>query len=129
MKKQRSLWWLVVLVVAALGVSIWSWVSKDSANSNTAPTNTATQNVNVAPTTYTYPGQDGKNALELLKTAYPNTTTKTSSLGEYVTAINGVEAASNQGWVYTVNGAEVTVGADKYVTKSADIVEWKLTSF
>ena len=77
-----------------------------------------------------YSGQDGKTALELLKLAYPNTTTKTAaSLGEYVTGIDGHEASSSQFWKFSVNGTESSVGAGSYVTKSADVIMWELTSF
>ncbi len=137
-KNPRVLWWLAVVLAAAIGVSIWSKVAPHKANGNTnAPTNVnVAQNVNQAPANtnsatanYTYPGQDGQTALALLKTAYPNTVTKTSSIGEYVTAINGQAASGNQGWIFKVNGAEPAVGADKYVTKSSDTIEWDLASF
>lgn len=138
-KVSRSLWWLAVMVAAALGLGVWSWVSKDQTNANVnasnANVNTSTANVNVVANTntaasYLYPGKDGKNALELLKLAYPNTTTKSSgSLGEYVTSINGREAGSNEYWQFLVNGKSSDVGASTYVTKSTDMIEWKLTSF
>ena len=131
----RSLWWLAVIVVVALGLSLWSWVNKDSANTNTANANTAGQNSNVsqntnAAATYSYAGQDGKTALELLKAVYPNTRTKVSgSLGEQVMGINGREAGSNEYWQFLVNGKAADVGPSAYVTKSTDMIEWKLTSF
>jgi hypothetical protein len=131
-KATRSLWWLVVMLAVALGLGVWARMSKDEANTNV---NTPAANTNVAAntnaaTTYLYPGQDGKNALELLKLAYPNTATKSSgSLGEQVMSINGQEAGSNEFWEFLVNGAAATVGAGSYVTKSTDMIEWKLTSF
>lgn len=131
-KNPRVLWWLVIMLVAALGLGIWSKVSKHEANTNV---NTPAANTNVvantnATTSYLYPGKDGKTALELLKVAYPNTVTKTSgSLGEYVTSINGREAASNEYWQLLVNGKSSDVGASQYLTKSTDVLEWKLTSF
>lgn len=120
------------MIVVALGLGVWSRVSKYKANTNG---NTPTANTNVAvntnaATSYLYSGQDGKTALELLKTAYPNTTTKSSgSLGEQVMSINGKEAKSNEYWQFLVNGTAATVGAGSYVTKSTDMIEWRLTSF
>lgn len=138
-KASRSLWWLAVMVVVALGLGVWSWVSKDQSNANVnasnANVNTSTANVNVGANTntaasYLYPGKDGKNAMELLKVAYPSTVTKTSgSLGEYVTGINGKEAGSNEYWQFLVNGKSSDVGASSYITKSTDTIEWKLTAF
>ncbi len=134
-RSSRSLWWLAILVVAALGLSVWSWVSQDNANTNTSNDSSETQNASAlqnanAALTFTYQGQDGKTALELLKAAYPNTTTKTSgSLGEYVTGINGVEAGNSAFWEFTVNGTPASVGAGAYTTTSAESIEWKLTSF
>jgi hypothetical protein len=119
------------MLVAALGLGIWSQVNKQETNVNV---NTPVANANVvttnAATTYLYPGQDGKTALELLKGAYPSTVTKSSgSLGEQVMSINGKEAGSNEFWEFLVNGTAATVGASTYVTKSTDMIEWKLTSF
>jgi len=126
-KQNKVLWWLPAMLVVALGLGVWSWVAKESTNTNY--TNVANHNTNVA-TSYTYIGQNGKNALELLKTTYPNTTTKTSgSLGEQVMSINGIEAKSNEYWEFLVNGAAASVGAGAYVTKSTDTITWKLTSF
>jgi len=119
------------MLVAALGLGIWSQANKHESNVNV---DTPVANANIgttnAATTYLYPGQDGKTALELLKGAYPSTVTKSSgSLGEQVMSINGKEAGSNEFWEFLVNGTAATVGASTYVTKSTDMIEWKLTSF
>lgn len=140
LQKSRSLWLVIALLVVGLGTGVWAWNnnrSNSNTNSVTANTNVAVQNVNAAAntntavvTTYTYKGQDGKTALELLKTAYPNSTTKTSgSLGEYVTGINGKEAGSNEYWQLFLNGKSSEVGASTLVTKPTDTLEWKLASF
>jgi len=112
------------MLVAALGLGLWSKVTKHEVNANV----NSASSTNAA-TSYLYPGRDGKTALELLKVAYPDTTTKSSgSLGELVTSINGKEAGSNEYWEFLVNGVAATVGAGSYVTKSTDMIEWKLTS-
>lgn len=140
-QKSRSLWLVIALGIVALVAGVWAWMGNNNANTNstsTANTNVVTQNVNTAAantntaavTTYSYKGQDGKTALELLKAAYPKSTTKTSgSLGEYVTGINGQEAGTSEYWEFLVNGKSSAVGAGSYVTKSTDTLEWKLTSF
>ncbi len=120
------------MLVIALGLGVWARVSKDEVSENlNVPTANANSTVNAsAATSYLYPGKDGKTALELLKVAYPSTVTKSSgSLGEQVVSINGREAGSNEYWQFLVNGTAADVGAGAYMTKSTDMVEWKLTSF
>lgn len=75
--------------------------------------------------TISYPGEDGKTALQLLKEK-THVNTKDSSFGEYVTAINGDDGGGSQYWLFYVNDAAATVGAGDYVTNSGDNVEWRL---
>ncbi|MDP2789946.1 MAG: DUF4430 domain-containing protein [bacterium] len=117
---------LSIIVIAALaGVGTYAYQNrtvgyKDCANVN---------GQSVA-TTFTYAGKDGKNALELLKSKFPKTSTKTAEgLGEYVTGINCRDAGSTEYWQFLVNGKSSDVGASTYITKSTDVLEWKLTSF
>lgn len=72
-----------------------------------------------------YEGVEGKNALELLKSAHTTETT-TSSFGEYVNSIDGKKPESNQFWAFYVNGELAQVGAGDYQTKSGDVIVWKL---
>jgi hypothetical protein len=73
-----------------------------------------------------YPGQDGKNALELLKSSHRVETQNFSGVGEFVKSIDGVEPDSSHFWALYVNGQQSQVGADSYITKSSDNIEWKL---
>lgn len=111
---------IAVVVVLALGAgAVW-----DIAVHHTAPAPAAT--VKQAPTTkLTYRGEDGKTALELLKT-HANVQTKTSSLGEYVTAINGNDGGGKKYWIFYVNGKESQEGAGAYVTHNGDVIQWRL---
>ena len=72
-----------------------------------------------------YRGEDGKTALELLKTN-ATAVTKTSSIGEYVTSINGNDGGGKKYWLFFVDGKESSLGAGAYVTKSGENIEWKL---
>lgn len=84
----------------------------------------------VAPTTtnqtqaIVYQGVEGKSALELLKA---NATVETQSFdfGEMVTSVNGIPSTSDYFWLYYVNGEPAQVGADTYITKSTDTIEWR----
>ena len=77
----------------------------------------------------TYQGQDGKNALEILKSNYQVATSTSAGLGEFVNEIDGVKPGQNQYWAFYVNGSLASVGADSYVTRSGDNITWKLESF
>jgi len=73
-----------------------------------------------------YQGQDGQNALSLLKTNYNVETKSYEGLGELVTNINGVVPDSKHFWAFYVNEKQSQVGASQYETKSSDVLTWKL---
>lgn len=113
------------VVLALVGVGTYAYQHRTVGYSDC--TNVNAQSV---ATSFTYPGQDGKTALELLKAKYPQTSTKTAEgMGEYVTGINCRDAGASEYWEFKVNGISSEVGAGTYVTKSTDTLEWKLTSF
>ncbi len=73
-----------------------------------------------------YNGEDGKNALTILKSKYTVGTQEFSGIGEFVTSINGVTPDSKHFWAFYVNGKSSNIGASQYITKSTDKLEWKL---
>jgi hypothetical protein len=73
----------------------------------------------------TYDGEDGKTALDLLKT-HAQVRTAASQLGELVEEINGVSSGDGHYLIYFVNGAMAKTGAAHYITGRGDKVEWKL---
>lgn len=72
-----------------------------------------------------YKGQNGKTALDLLKSNY-KVETQSFTGGEFVKSINGQTPDNNHFWAFYVNGQEATIGASQYVTKDGDTVEWKM---
>jgi hypothetical protein len=81
----------------------------------------------VPSTTISYRGESGKNALEILKEKHEVKTQEFSGIGEFVTAIDGVEADSKTNfWSFYVNGRQSPLGASQYQTKPSDSIEWKL---
>lgn len=114
---------IAVLLVAGIG-GVWYYQAHHTSKSKLQ---VQTQIVtSQTPTTdLTYQGQDGKNALELLKT-HAQVQTKSSSLGDYVTSINGNDGGGTKYWIFYVNGKESQVGAGAYVTHTGDHIEWKL---
>lgn len=87
--------------------------------------NKATANVKVnAVQAVSYDGQDGKTALEILKSK-ASVETQDSSIGVFVISINGVANSSDHYWMFYVNGELAPVGADEYKTKNTDKIEWR----
>ncbi len=121
---------VAVVAIVAMGIIVFVWANKEVANTkkdiNTQSGQPATENSELQKTEYlSYKGEDGKTALELLKSE-AEVETKSSSLGDYVTSINGNDGDGSKFWLFYVNGKEATVGADKYITKSGETIEWKL---
>lgn len=50
--------------------------------------------------------------------------TENSQYGTYITAINGITAEGNSGWVYTVNGEQVMEAVDVCPVAAGDTVEF-----
>jgi uncharacterized protein HemX len=115
MKNLRNIAIAVVIVLAA-GFGIYY-------TKNVKSTTNTTATAQVQQTTITYQGEDGKTAFELLKSKYQVESTD-SSFGVMVNAISGLKSSDKEFWLYSVNGTSPDVGADKYVTKSTDQVQW-----
>lgn len=109
---------IVVLVIFGL-VGFWS--SKNNSNSNTKQNVAAAQVV-------AYDGEDGKNALELLKNK-AEIQTQDSSIGIFVVGINNISDSEDHFWLLYVNGELAQSTPDKLVTKNGDKLEWRFEQF
>lgn len=63
-------------------------------------------------------------ALAVLEATDAEVTTEDSQYGTYITAINGIAAEGNSGWVYTVNGEQVMEAVDACSVVAGDTVEF-----
>lgn len=72
-----------------------------------------------------YRGQDGKNALDLLKAGHKVEVKVYSGIGEFVDGIDGLKSDAQHFWSFYVNGKQATVGAGSYTTKTTELIEWK----
>ena len=81
----------------------------------------------VANNYFSYKGETGKNALEILK---QKTKIEESSSG-LVTSINGRKAddGKKEYWAFYVNGKMADVGPADYQTKGGDLIEWKIQKY
>jgi hypothetical protein len=102
----------------------------DSAQQNaqaTTPPPASIASMDLASTgTLSYMGQDGKTALDVLKSQYEVETQSFGDVGEFVSSINGVKPDSAHFWAFYVDGEIAQVGAGSYVTKSSETIQWKL---
>ncbi len=112
--RARSFFLIIILLVAAAGV--FMLVPKQT---HTSATTAALQHV------VTYRGEDGKNALDLLK-AHHQVAAQQFSIGAFVTSVDGISAPPNYFWAFSVNGKPSDVGADTYITKNSDTLSWRL---
>ena len=76
-------------------------------------------------TQISYSGQKGVDAYTLLK-KHAVVQAKHYSFGYLVTSIDGVAGNGPKYWTFYINGKEASVGASSYITKSGDIIAWKL---
>jgi hypothetical protein len=72
---------------------------------------------------------EGEDALTTLKNVHQVETKEFPGQGEYVTAINGRAAESNEFWAFYINGKSSEVGAGNYTGKAGDIYEFKIETF
>lgn len=122
MKRQNIL--ITILVVLLVGVGMWWYVNTPKTATTNAPVNTNTASEGpTLPTTITYQGQDGKNVLELLQQNHD----VIESRG-FVQGIDGRVGSKTSYWLWYVNGKEGPVGAQDYVTKSGETIEWRFIS-
>lgn len=112
----------IVIVGLVVGLGYMVFGNQATNKSTTTTVLSAEAKINIS-----YDGQDGKTALELLKTSGKNVETNKSSAGEYVTKIDGQPVAdAKKYWMFYINGQAATVGADQYKTKTGEKIEWKL---
>lgn len=95
-----------------------------------APVKSPALTVSIAPTkavSISYKGQEGKDALTLLKA---QTTVEQDKTG-LVTVINGqkADASTHTYWAFYVNGKLASVGPADYKTKDTDTIEWKVEKY
>lgn len=108
-----------VVVVSAIILAFGLWVIVPDRTA--APADSAQTQVS----SFSYEGVEGKDALTLLKETH-QVETQTSSFGEFVVSINGVTPNDSQFWGFYVNDQLADVGAGSYITKTGDVITWKL---
>jgi hypothetical protein len=118
--KTKILTPVAVAIVAIGGFGSWAYIANSPSHKVDAVVTAQHQTTQLS-----YQGQDGVNALTLLK-KHAAITTKHYSFGDEVVAINGTTGNGPKYWTFYVNGKEANVGAGSYTTKASDMIMWKL---
>ncbi|MCL1879817.1 MAG: DUF4430 domain-containing protein [Actinomycetia bacterium] len=79
------------------------------------------------------PVESESTVLAVTKASGLDVTTNSASIGEYVTAINGLASgavSAEAGWIFNINGEMAMDGADVAKVKAGDRIDWQyVTSF
>lgn len=115
MKKILIIITLILVVFFALGLS--------------AKQKGITSNQTLLPigTAISYKGEVGKDALTILKQKF----SVSQDNSGIVNVIGGRKAdgAKHEYWAFYVNGKMASVGPIDYITKNADLIEWKIEKY
>lgn len=125
LKAKRLELFIIITAVAVAGVGYA--LTRAPKSTQIAGNNQSVQQASSS--SVVYDGQDGRNALDLLK-VFNRVETKDTSFGPQVVGINGlIPDEKTHYWAFYVNGSLAQVGADQYVTKNGDKIEWKVEGF
>jgi hypothetical protein len=132
---------VIIVIIAAIGI-IYAFTQKPAlaptqGNTNVASLNQTVQTKSADQTAKSanptdalmqairYSGEDGRNALDLLEAGH-RVGLKNYTFGDMVNSIDGVEPDAQHFWAFYINGSLAQVGAGSFITKSTDVIEWKL---
>lgn len=77
-------------------------------------------------TTISFNGQEGKTALEALKSFHNVETKSYGELGEFIDSIDSIKPDAKHFWAFYVNGKNSSTGAGEYNTHDDDTLEFKV---
>jgi Domain of unknown function (DUF4430) len=121
MKKIAAI--IVILILIVAGIVVFHPVANVSQNSATIHPTAVLKQTKAA--TIIYKGQDGIDALTLLK----KQATVTQDHSGLVDSINGYKPTGHNYWAFYVNGKMAQVGPADYKTKDTDTIMWKVEKY
>jgi uncharacterized membrane protein len=128
---KRQLYYLiggVIVFVLVVNVGLgYFLMSRSGEARDEASSNTKTVQAVKTQDLYSYKGEDGVDALSLLK---KKTSVEQDESG-LVVVINNRKAdeKKREFWAFYVNGKLSQVGPAEYVTKNKDAIEWKIENY
>ncbi|KKQ74263.1 MAG: cell wall anchor domain-containing protein [Berkelbacteria bacterium GW2011_GWB1_38_5] len=121
---------IAIVVLAAIlilgGSILGNWNSKKQADKQVA--GIENQIKPVVKKVISYDGQNDKTVLDLLKQTH-EVKSESSSVGVFVTSIDGSENQSDSFWMFYVDNQLAPVGPDQYKTKDGEKIEWRYEQF
>jgi len=127
---KKTLTWIVIAIILAGGIIGGIYYKKSQGANTTTKTETqeaaAPEEINLSVVELT--GVDGKSVLDLLNDKVKVEFTPSAS-GALVNSINGIKNSDKEFWLYSVNGVDAEVAADKFITKDGDKIKWEYKGF
>lgn len=113
---------IAVALVATIGIL---WLTKSSekptVSQSSITTSTERQRTNI-----TYIAKADETSLEQLKHEASGVITKQSDYGEYVDTIEGHQGGvDGKYWSFYIDGVMSVVGANNYIQKGGETIQWK----
>jgi hypothetical protein len=125
-KTKRIVITIIIALLTLLTLATALVLQKTDHNSPPQKASTTTAKPKQKANIVTFTALAGKTVLEQLKTHAQNVEVKDSQFGPYVDAVNGVRGGTGgKYWAFYVNGQMASVGANDYVTKAGDKIEWR----
>jgi len=128
MKNKQKIFLPVLVIVILIGFYLFKPQKQVSSPQNTnTPIATIIPTQNLLLDQFEYPGQEGVDALTLLK---QKTSVEQNSSG-LVVSISGKKADDSlrEFWSFYINGQSAQVGPASYITKDNDIINWKIEKY
>jgi hypothetical protein len=112
-----------ILVLIFIGIQVFHPIVNVGQNPTELRPTTAVKQAQI--TIFSYKGQNGKDALTLLK---EKTTVEQNKSG-LVVSIAGNKPTGHNYWAFYVNGKYAQVGPAQYMTKNSDSIFWKVEKY
>lgn len=116
------------IIVVSLGIGAWAVNASQQANETKSQTQTdqKTKEPTIGRTDISYTATPGITSLAQLQNEASDVVITESEYGKLVDSIEGHEGGTDgKYWSFYINGEMAQVGADSYVQKEGDIIEWK----
>jgi len=121
MKKTAAI--IVILILTVIGIYVFHPIGNVSQNTTAVQPTTAVKETKI--TTISYRGQNGIDALTLLK----NKATVEHDHSGLIVSINGNKPTGHSYWAFYVNGKLASFGPEQYITKNSDTIQWKIEKY
>ncbi|SRR5258708_2635351 len=112
-----------ILILILIGILVFHPIGNVS--QKTSFVHPMTVAIQKASNTFSYNGQNGKDALTLLK---QQASIQQDHSG-LVVGINRVKPTGHEYWAFYINGNLASVGPAKYQTKKSDKILWKIEKY